>query len=174
MTRADLRVMLFVLLASAATLLGAGWALAGAWWGAFLVAGLAALWAAWLALGDGRLPGALPLLAIALLLAGARALWQNEAGVVWTYLGAIGVVVAWNLGGLYGRLQTHAPHIANESGLIYGRLRQNAWLVGLSILGFVAWALLRPSFNFDLTVLLVLLLLWGLAYLLRQLRVGEG
>jgi hypothetical protein len=173
MIQADLRVMLLVLLAGAAGLLGAGWVRAGAWSGALLVAGLAALWVVWLVLGNGRLPGALPFLATALLLAGAGALWLNEAGVVWAYLGVIGVVAAWDLGGLYGRLQTHAPHIANESGIIYGRLRQNAWLAGLSILGFVAWALLRPPFIFDRTILLVLLLLWGLAYLLRQLRAGE-
>lgn len=169
----SLKTLLFALLAAAAVLLGAAWVLAGAWWGVLWVTAVTGLWIAWLVADGVRLPGALPFWALALLLSGAGALWVSEAGVVWAYQGVVGVMIAWNLSGLYGRLQTHAPHIAHESALINGRLRQVAWLVGLSLLGFTAWALLRPAYNFDRTVLLVLLLLWGLSYLLRQLRAEE-
>lgn len=169
----SLKTLLFALLAAAAVLLGAAWVLAGVWWGVLWVTAVTGLWIAWLVADGVRLPGALPFLALALLSSGAGALWVSEAGVVWAYQGVVGVMIAWNLSGLYGRLVAHTPHIMHEKALLHGRLRQVAWLVGLSLLGFVAWALLQPAFNFNRTVLLVLLLLWGWAYLLRQLRAEE-
>ncbi len=179
-TTNDLKVLLYVLLAMGATMLCAGWGMAAvaetavAWWGVPVILVITALWIGWLELGHGRLPGALPWLALALLLSGAGALWVSEAGVVWTFLGMLGVVAAWDVSLFYGRLHPHMAYISGEKNLIRSHLVQLAWLAGMSMAGFIAWALLNPPYAFDRTLLVVLLLLWGLSYLLRQLRSREN
>ncbi len=176
----DLKVLLYVLLTMGAAMLCAGWGMAAvaetaaAWWGVLFVLAVAAGWMAWFTWGDGRLPGALPWLALALILGGAGALWVSEAGAVWVFLGVVSAVAAWDVSLFYGRLHSHAAYISGEKSLIRSHLVQLAWLAGLSILGFTAWALLNLPYEFDRTLLMVLLLLWGLSYLLRQLRAGEN
>lgn len=180
MTGSDLKVLAYVLLAAGAVMLCVGWSMAAvaetavAWWGVPVILLITALWISWLELGRGRLPGALPWLGLFLTLGGAGALWVSEAGAVWVFLGVLGVVVAWDVSLFYGRLQPYMTYISGEKNLIHAHLRQLAWLVGLSIAGFAAWALLNLPYAFDRTLLLVLLLLWGLSYLLRQLRPREN
>ncbi len=168
MTAPSLKLLSLILLAAAAALHSTGWLLTETAWGALLPLTLAALWAAWLTLGHGQLPGALPFWGLALLLSGAGALWQSEAGVVWVYLGGVVTLAAWNLCELYGRLRQHAPYVANETELVNGRLRQLALFATLSLAALPAWALIPPTPNFDRVLLFTLLLLWALAYLLRR------
>ncbi len=168
MSHRSLKPLSLMLLVTAATLHSVGWLLTGNWWGTLLSLALAALWAAWLTLGNARPPGALPYLATALLLSGAGALWQAQSGLVWVYLGGLATLATWQVGELDALLRQYAPYLAHETVLINGRLRQLALFVTLSLVGLLAWALIPPTLSFERVLVLTLLLLWALAYLLRQ------
>ncbi len=147
-TTNDLKVLLYVLLAMGATMLCAGWGMAAvaetavAWWGVPVILVITALWIGWLELGHGRLPGALPWLALALLLSGAGALWVSEAGVVWTFLGVLGVVAAWDVRlvlrpftpphGVHFRRKKPHPQPFGAVGLAGGAVHGGLYRLGLA------------------------------------------
>jgi hypothetical protein len=157
-------------LTGAALLLSVALWLAGQPIGVAAVVGLCVAWGAWLRQSAARWRNAPALLAFLLVGTGAAALWLDATLVGWVYGGAVAVLAAWDLSVFFGRMQTLPVNQPDQ--LIRTHLRLLGVVVGLSLLGLVAHAVIRLAFNFEMALLLGLLLIGGTSYLVRQLRSG--
>lgn len=174
MTLPRLKLLLFLLVSLNGLLIGWVLATAVSWRGAVVAAVLTGLWLLWLAQNGRRWPGAPDGLVALLALVAIWALWAARPVGLPAYFGLIGLLVAWDLSVLNGRLHHPDVHVADAPGLIRarsGRLLALA-LVSLLALPLVGW--LSVPFQFDRVLLLTLALLLSLRYLAGQIGLKSG
>lgn len=173
MTLAQLKLVSEAALGTAVLLLSGAYVVAGQWWGVGLVLLLGGVWAAWLWRGEERWPWAESLLLILLALSTIGPLLPREQPFFFSYGGILATIIAWDLRRFWRHLDHH-PHGTRPQTLIAIHLRRLGAVVLLALLGLALTRLLSLPFNFGWSLALGLILIFGLRFLVQQMRRESG